>query len=125
MANEIKSPITFKCPQCGHKETVLNTLAPKQIELGLIPEGEHVGTTRYKLLMAGEKQMNEIRLGASAGKKFVQIRYYRDICLKCGTEYIYLVIVDEWVVPAIPKGPGPLIFPGDKIPGMTPKGYRK
>ena len=122
MTDELKSPMRFKCPTCGHKETVLATLAQREIAEGLLPKDANVGTAVEPIFLCDTQALRGGKLG---GKKIRQVISYKDICVKCGVEYRYLVLVKEVEVPKVSPTAPPIIYkagPGE-VPPMSLGGF--
>lgn len=87
-----------KCPYCGAKEPLIGTLARKQIEKGVNPQGLPGCLSRTEFVVASQPQTWLIGSRAPAGAVSM------DVCMKCLGVYAVEVIIAE----AVSTGqPGP------------------
>lgn len=102
MKEELKFPLRFKCPRCNHDKRLLEEMAKKERAEGIITPDAPVCSAHHNILLADDVDIANYRAGKNdklKGKKLRRIFYYADICLKCGTQYTYLVELKEMTLP--------------------------
>jgi hypothetical protein len=104
--------LNFKCPNCHTDEPILKTTAAGNDMLNV---GDKVGSKHANFLLANDQKL---RSGELAGRKAKVIWAHSDFCGKCGTEYVYLVELNEVEVPAPVhrSGEKKIILPNGLIP---------
>ena len=114
MSEDLKFPLRFNCPNCKNDKGILQEVSKKELAEGTLPKDVPVATGRHNILMADE---DDIRSGKLAGKVVRRLFYYADICSKCGNQYIYMVEIKNYIMPAgAPHGQAPRIV----LPDMGP-----
>ena len=126
MSKELEFPIHFKCTNCGANTGIMQIVSEKEKAEGVIPKQEPVATGRHQILLADDA---EIKSGKLAGKILRMVHFYTDVCSRCGHQYIYMVNVTEYKMPAMQqqnlaprRNMNDIIIPGIIPPPFKNKG---
>jgi DNA-directed RNA polymerase subunit M/transcription elongation factor TFIIS len=98
----------FKCPQCGTEEPLFEGLVNEEKEAGRYPKEEMPGYKTETLPIHSQKVEPKV------GEQVMLAVVVRDICGKCGKEYV--IRVRRKLVPVVMRNPQvtkPLYVPGN------------